>query len=168
MIALSRTSNNMIENIDSHIIKCQEKIDFHHKNAISSQRWNDALSIINVILTSATGLTMTILTVVESPAIQVTIVGAVYVFLITINDQLKKSYGFLTLSFRHHTANDEYSSLQYELNGLRNSLMRTDLESGISSNQEYEYEKCILKFVSINSKSHIPTVKDCKIFCCFR
>lgn len=148
---------NDLEDINEYIKLCSEKKVFHLKNAQSSSKWNSLFNLVNVLLTSATALSMTILTVLESSELNIAIIGGVFAFSIALTNQIQKNYNFQILNYQH-------SDVSNEFNDLENSFI---LLSRKVHNQD-EFEKLTLRYLTTNNKTNIMSVRHCyDIFCCY-
>lgn len=141
-------------NRDGYIIDLKGKIHFHKQNALNSKMWDNVLSTTSMILSALTALTMTILTVVETDAGIITIVGGLYAFTITVVNKVKDSYSFLALSFQHFNIQDQYAELLLEFENC--------------GEDDSEYLRLLMnKYTLISQKSHIQSVQSCRyLFCC--
>ena len=147
--------------IVSHIELCKKQADHHHKNALASKGWDSVLSLSNVILTGLTAFSMTLLSIFDpNDSVAITVVGASFALILGINNKVKDSYSFLALSYQHHSACDSYHELIYIFTHLLNECDSNLLECK-------DYDNAIARFIGVSQKSHIQTVKSCKIFCCF-
>ena len=145
-----------VQSIHERCIECKNKVDMHTRNAQSSRGWNNTLSLLGVILSAGTALAMTIMTVEKANNIALTITGAVFAFSISITQKIKESYNFEVLSFQHNSAADDFHDLYFGFMNLANKF------------DEVEFEKLMVRYVSLCQKYHLQSIKDCKIFCCFK
>lgn len=139
--------------IDSYISKCDEKVKFHAKNSRNARVWNNILSLINLFLSSACALSMTIITVVEADSIATTVVGAVYAFLITLSTKIQSDFRFEVLQYAHSQVQDDYSELKCGFEKLK------------YSHEHIELEKFIIKYEHILKTGHLQTIKSCYFWC---
>lgn len=150
------------DNCQAHIDKCIEKVKHHQKNSTSAKHWDNFLSFNNLLLSASTALTMTILTSFSASAVTVTIIGAIYAFLLTINNKIRDEYHFLALYYQHINSLDSFGELE---------IIFRDLVSKIDTGHiitRDELQTAVAKFESVKQKSHVQTVKECKFFCCLR
>ncbi len=143
------------EDINEYIEKCKLKCEYHRNQAIISKHYDNLLSIMSVVLSSAQVLAMVTELVIEQTNSVITITGAAFAFFVAINNQLKNSYAFLSLSVSHHHLADEYSELRHDL-----ATMRVP---------EIDIPKLTSKFLCLEQKSHLQQLKSCdKKLCCFK
>ena len=147
---------NLKNTILEYVEKCKLKVDYHNKNGGNSRRWNSILSITNMILGAATALSMTIMSVIHSSEVEITIVGAIYAFLITTTSKVKDSYEFNDLGFKHEQASDRYYKIKQEFNSLL--LMHSD---------HVKFGVVVSKFLELQQETHLQQVQSCRecFFC---
>jgi hypothetical protein len=143
------------EDINNYIKICSEKKIFHLKNSQSAAKWNSMFNLVNVILTATTALSMTILTVLDSSDINISIIGGTFAFLIAISNQIQKNYNFSILNYQHSDLSQDFFDLENQFIVTSKKIHNYD-----------DYEKLILRYLNINSRTNILTVRPCyDIFC---
>lgn len=140
-----------------YIDQCNIFSKQHRTQAKATKAYWDFFSVINVILVSSQALSMTILTVAKANEIDLAIVGGIFAFLIAIQSKIQSSFEFNVVSCHHHQIADDFHELS-----LMFFLLLSDIDKG--SFHDCDYEKLVLKYISVVEKSHIPNVWESK--CC--
>ncbi len=145
--------------LNQHVEYCKEKVLFHRHQADSALAWHNFLGVGNVILTGAQALTMTVQTTLQCDNATVTITGGSFAFLLAILNRVSISYNFNVLSVLHNILADDFNELV---------ILFTKMLGSSETFDKDEYEKLINKFIAINEKTHLQTVRDCIFFnfCC--
>ena len=142
--------------IGKYIKLCFDKKIYHIQNAISANKMNNMFNFINVVLSAGTALSMTVLSVVEASDLNVSIIGGVFAFSIAVMNQVQKNYGFQILNYQHAEIANDYTELESEFTILSGKQHTYD-----------DYEKLVLRYLSINNKTNITAVRHCgDFFCC--
>ena len=151
---LSESSDN--EEIQHYVKLCQDKKNFHHNNAVSATKWNNFFQFIGVLLTSATALSMTVLTVLKSSDVEIAVIGGVFAFASAVTSRIQENYGFRILNYQH-------SELSNNFQELENSFL---VLSKRTHNRD-DFEKLTIKYLSINARTNIMNVRHCYDIFCF-
>ena len=147
---------NLKEDISAYISKCKEKSEYHRTQSIRSKVWDNIFSITTFVLTSAQIMAMIVETSNDMSTIEVTVTGSIFSFFIGISSHIRNTFSFSALYYQHNNIADEYKELQYNLNVLFDNIEETQSHE--------EFEKYIRKYVSIEQKNHVPSIRSYK--CC--
>lgn len=143
------------EEIKEYIKLCAEKRTFHLNNAVSAMKWHQLLTFVNVLLTSATALSMTVLTVLKADDVSVAVVGGCFAFAIAIASRIQENYGFRILNYQH-------SELSNDFQELENSFYILSLKL----HSQADFELLTVRYLGINARTNIMTVRHCVDLCC--
>lgn len=143
-------------NVDAYVKLCEDKKLFHLSNAVSANKWFNLFNFIGVFLSASCGLSMTILTVLETDNINVAVVGGTFAFLIAVSSQIQKNYGFQILNYMHADLANDFTELESSFIILNSKSHNYD-----------DYEKLVLRYLGVNAKTNIASVRKCNdFFCC--
>jgi len=153
--------NSQIErDIESYKNLCAERADFHLKNAFSSKRWDNFLAITGIILSSSASLVIPLLAVFEMDPISIAISSNIFTFLLAVTQSLKNNFNFMLLNAQHSNLSEDFKELEAEFYMLtRRQRDLHDLEN---------LELLITRYQGINQRTNIQTVRECRVFCCFK
>jgi len=158
-----KESNNLRnkEKITKIIKKCDRQSLYHYKNALIANEWDNMSGIFTVFVTATQALVMTVLTVYESSNVHVTIAGASFAFIIAVMSRIIDASDFQITSYRHNHSADEYAYLAASLR-----ILLDDIETSKYDNATFN--QYIIKYTSINEKSHIRPIKYYKFMFCIK
>ena len=140
---------------NNYIDQCSEKAVFHKKNADNALKWWNLMGISAVVITSCQALSMTILTVLQVPAVHIAITGAVFALIISILTRVQSAFSFNALSIQHNQLFDDF-------NELENKFKILDQEG----TNDVLYNEYVNRYISCIEKTHIQPVKDCVFLSC--
>lgn len=143
-----------ISEIDKYLEECKSKSLFHKKQSKNSLNWYNLLGITSVILTSGSALSMTILSVYKTDELSVAVTSAIFSFLLVVNGRISQAYNFNTLAILHSQLSDDFQELVVNFNKLQ-----VDYDHKL-------YEITTNRMISVNEKTHIQTVRECRYLTC--
>jgi hypothetical protein len=162
MMIENNHTNTILTKIKQYIDLCENKSIFHRNQAKNSLNWFNILGIINVILTASQALSMTVMSVIKIKDTDIAIVGGVFACVLAVTSRIQSSFSFNSLSVQHNQISDDFGEL-VELFMFVIDDIETD------NYNEKVYQNLVHRYISIQEKTHIQTVRECHLLsldCC--
>ena len=159
MLTPHSLKDSIIDRISGYVLKCEEKLKFHQQQSINALNFYNLFGIINVSLSSSQFLVIMIQGILGSSNITLAITGAVFAFAALIFSRLSMSYAFNALSVQHSNVSDNFTELAQQF-----KLLGSDLEK--DAFDEVKFELYVHRFISVTEKSHLQTVRECRLISC--